>query len=209
MKSNKALGPDRIQTKLLKDAADSTPDSLAETFSLSIQTAIFPDERKIANVSPIHKSGSKANCGNYRPISVISALAKLFERLVYNHQLISYLEDNNIITKLQSGFRSKHYTESALLRSTTKWLLNMDEGLIDGVTFLDLTKAFETVGRSILTSKPKAYGVKGIAHRCFRSYLTNRVQIYKVNQKLSNSKRISCGGFPGVKLRTITLFNLY
>ncbi|CAB4037501.1 Hypothetical predicted protein, partial [Paramuricea clavata] len=98
---------------------------------------------KVAKVTPIYKSGEKSDCGNYRPISVISTIAKIFEKIVYT-QILDYLNENCIISPNQSGFRSLHSTETALLSLTNEWLINMDQGLINGVLFLDLKKAFDT-----------------------------------------------------------------
>ena len=98
----------------------------------------------MAKISPIFKDGTKNDCGNYRPISVISTVAKLFEGIVY-HQLRSFIAANNILIDQQSGFRPKHSTETALISSTNEWLLNMDKGFVNGVLFLDLKKAFDTV----------------------------------------------------------------
>jgi hypothetical protein len=103
---------------------------LGSIFNLSLQTGIFPDDWKLAKVSLI--------CGNYRPISVISIIAKLFEKLVCN-QLKTYMMNNNIITKNQSGFREHHSTATALLDLTNDWLHNMDNGVLNGVLFLDFT----------------------------------------------------------------------
>ena len=83
-------------------------------FNVSLQRAIFPDDWKLAKVTPIFKEGSEADCGNYRPIYVISAVAKLFEKLVYQ-QLTSFLRLNDILVEQQSGFRHQHSTETELL----------------------------------------------------------------------------------------------
>ncbi len=117
IKTKKSLGIDGISIKLLKAAGDIVLDSLGTIFNLSLQTAIYPDDWKLAKVSPIFKDGVKTECGNYRPISVISIIAKLFEKLVCN-QLKTYMMNNNIITKNQSGFREHHSTETALLDLT-------------------------------------------------------------------------------------------
>ena len=126
----KSPGLDGISAKLLKDISDVIAQPLANIFNLSPQTGIFPDDWKIAKISPAFKEGNKTDCGNYRPISVISVVAKLFEGLVYN-QLRTFISDNNIFVEQQSGFRSQHSTETALLGSTNEWLYNMDSGLIN------------------------------------------------------------------------------
>ena len=127
----KSPGLDGISVKLLKDTSDVIAQPSVNIFNLSLQTGIFPDDWKIAKISPVFKEGNKTDCGNYRPIFVIFVVAKLFEGLVYN-QLRTFI--------LQSGFRSQHSTETALLGSTNEWLYNMDSGLINEVLFLDLKK---------------------------------------------------------------------
>ena len=114
----------------MKTARDIILDSLGSIFNLSLQTGIYPDDWKLAKVSPIFKDGIKTVCGNYRPISVISIIAKLFEKLVCN-QLKTYMMNNNIITKNQSGFRVHHSTETTLLDLTNDWLHNMDNETIE------------------------------------------------------------------------------
>ena len=171
----KSPGLDGISAKLLKDTSDVIAQPLANIFNLSLQTAIFPDEWKIAKVSPVFKEGNKTDCGNYRPISVISVVAKLFEEL-YN-QLRTFIADNSILVEQQSGFRSQHSTETALIGSTNEWLYNMGSGLINGVLFLDLKKAFDTVDHEILLKKLHLYGIKGTTYAWFKSYIQNRKSI--------------------------------
>ena len=113
-KSGKSAGLDKISNKLLKAAGETIITFLQHIFNLSIDTGIFPDEMKHTKVTPIYKSGDKKDCGNYRPISVTSAVAKILEKLVCK-QLKFFLEYNEIISINQSGFRSHHSTETALL----------------------------------------------------------------------------------------------
>ena len=146
---NKAPGLDKIPIKLIKLAGDAIYDSLLHIFNLVLDTGVFPDDLKLAKITTIYKEGDKAECGNYRPISVVPTVAKILEKIIYD-QLSSYVNDNDIICKQQSGFRPNHSTETALLNCTDQWLHNMGKGLANGVLFLDLKKAFDTVDHSIL-----------------------------------------------------------
>ena len=107
-------------------------------------------ENCLSHTVPIHKADEKNLCDDYRPVSVISAVSKVLEKLVYE-QLMKYLEQHKIISKFQSGFQANHSTEASLLHVTNEWLRNMDVGLINGVLFLDLKKAFDTINHTILT----------------------------------------------------------
>jgi retron-type reverse transcriptase len=100
---------------------------------------------------------------------------------------------NNILVEQQSGFRPQHSTETTLPSSTNEWLYNMDRGLLSGVLFLDLKKAFDTVDHHILLSKLKLYGIRGNSFKWFDSYLKGRNQICSMNGKLSSAREIGCG----------------
>ena len=206
-KSGKSAGLDKISNKLLKAAGKTIITSLQHIFNLSIDTGIFPDEMKHTKVTPIYKSGDKKDCGIYRPISVTSAVAKILEKLVCK-QLKFFLEYNEIISINQSGFRSQHSTETALLHLTNQCLVNMDKGHINGVLFLDLKKAFDTVDHEILISKLELNGVRGNALQWFSSYLSGRKQVCKINHELSNPILNTCGVPQGSNLGPL-LFLIY
>ena len=145
----KATGLDKIPNRLLKIAADVVAPSLTGIFNQSLVTGIFPSDWKMAKVSPIFKNGSKSDLNNYRPISVIPTVAKIFEKIIYD-QLYQYLNENGLLNSGQSGFRSLHSTLTALLETNDNWCVNIDRGLLNGVIFIDLKKAFDTIHHAII-----------------------------------------------------------
>ena len=147
---------------------------------------------KNATASPVYKTGDKLDCGNFRPLSVASVIAKLFEKIAFN-QHISCLDENDILTQHQFGFKKSHSTLTSFLNATNNWLVDVDEGLINGVLFLDLKKAFDTVDHQILISKIKFYGITGIPLKWFTSYLICHKQSCKVNNVTSTNEQIKCG----------------
>ena len=207
IKTSKSAGYDRISGKLLSDAAEAIAPTLTAIFNASINTGIFPDDFKIAIISPIHKSGRKTNCDNYRPISVLPSVAKIFERLI-TEQLETYLESNSILAEQQAGFRKMHSTQTSLLNITNQWLMNMDKGCLNGVIFLDLKKAFDCVDHDVLVKKMYYYGIRGLTLKLFPSCLTNRTQICKVDQTMSNTRTVKCDIPQGSNLGPL-LFLLY
>ena len=140
----------------------------------------------MARVLPIFKSGDKDDIANYRPISIVSVIAKVFGRRVHD-QFYTYLSSNQLINPYQSGFRSTFSSLTSLLESTNNWCVNIDRGLLNGVVFIDLKKVFvfDTIDYDILLSKLSAYGVDELALTWFRSYLTNRRQTCFVNDQFS------------------------
>ena len=172
LKPKKAAGLDRIPQKLIKDSAVIITPFLNHIFNISLSEGKFPDDWKKARVSPIFKSGSREECDNYRPICILSAISKIFEKIVFD-QLSQYLTTNEILTDYR--------------------LVKMDKGLINGVVFLDLKKAFDTVDHEILIKKLEFYGIKNNALRWFISYQSNRKQICKVGMSMSNSENITAG----------------
>jgi hypothetical protein len=105
MKTCKSAGIDKISVKLIQAARKTILKSLKNIFNSSLNTGIFPDDWKIARVTPIYKSESKTDCGNYRPISIISNIAQVFEKVIYRHsQLITFLNENKVIAENQSVF---------------------------------------------------------------------------------------------------------
>jgi len=128
---------------------------------------------------------------NYQPISVISLVAKLFARIVYN-QLYNFLISEEIMSKQQSGFRSLHSTVTALLEATDSWAFNIDRGYVNAAAFLDLKKAFDTVDHEILVTKTNRFEIQGKTLDWFKSHLTNRTQWCSVNGCFSDFTTLKC-----------------
>ena len=147
LKTNKAIGLDKISAKLLKDASEVIAPIIQKLINMSITQCCFPNLWKSAKVTALFKSGDATNCDNYRPISILPTVSKILERTVKS-QLYSYLEENSLLYTQQSGFRSKTSTSTVFLQLTDTLLHNMDKRQVTGVVYLDLKKAFDTVNQS-------------------------------------------------------------
>ena len=140
----KSTGIDKIPAKIIRIAAPVITNSLTKIFNMAIISATVPFEWKVARVTPIFKNGPRNLLNNYRPISILPVVSKLFEKVLYE-QLHEYLVTQELLSPRQFGFRKFHSTASALLDSTNEWFINMDRGLFNIAVFLDLQKAFDTI----------------------------------------------------------------
>ena len=126
----KSSGLDKIPNKLLKITADVIAPSLTEILAKSMYTGIFLNEWKKARVSPVYKNGAKREPSNYRPISVVPTVSKIFEKIIFDLPN-KYFNENNLLTFFQSIFHSLHGTVTALLEATNSWSVNIDNGLVN------------------------------------------------------------------------------
>ena len=207
MKHGKASGLDGISSYFIKKGLPVLSNVLAELINEAIFKGVYPNCLKIALVVPIFKKGSKENTNNYRPISLISNLSKIFEKVLYV-RLVKFLRKNNIYTNAQFGFRSKHSTQHALAYITDHLHENVDNSKCNIAVYLDLAKAFETVNHEILLQKLYHNGIRGIALDLFKSYLSNRMQCVKCNGVTSTLLKLICGVPQGSTLGPL-LFLLY
>jgi retron-type reverse transcriptase len=208
LKANKSTGLDAIPAKILKLAAHIIAPSLTYIFNLSlIQSGIYVNNWKQARVTPIFKSEDKSKCENYRPISILSIVSKVFEKEVFR-QMYTYMNESNL-SKYQSGFQPQHSTLSALIKICDEILNNMDKEKINCIVFLDIWKAFDSINHNILLSKMRSnFGISGNELLWFESYLMNREQQCVANGILSSVGKLKCGVPQGSILGPL-LFLLY
>ena len=192
MSGNKATGLDNLPAKFVKDSTSIITKPLTHVINVSINSGCIPSDLKMARVVPLFKKKSKTDCGNYRPVSVLSIVSKVFERVVYD-QMNAYMNEHNLLYELQSGFRSAFSTDTCLIHLTDFIKQESDKGNFTGMILLDLQKAFDTVNHGILLSKLQSLGFNDLSVQWFKSYLTGRTQVTDVDGVLSNSKGISCG----------------
>ena len=204
---NSSAGVDCIKPKALKLIAVSVCEPLTHLFNLSFHHGIVPNQLKVARVVPIFKKGNPQSIENYRPISILSSLSKVLERLIYN-RVFDFLNNHNIITGSQYGFRKKYSTYMPLIHLLSKIHSALDSG--DSVIglFLDLSKAFDTVDHAILLKKLYRYGLRGVMYDWFKDYLSNRIQCVELDNIYSVTKNIVCGVPQGSILGPL-LFLLY
>lgn len=181
-----------IPTRLLKDGAEILAGPLAFIYNLSLKSGSIPTEWKSATVTPIHKGDKTCDPTNYRPISVLPAVMKIFEKAVHR-QLYDHLLQNDILSPCQSGFRQHHSTSTALVDLTDFILKNIDNGKFVGAVFLDLKKAFDLVNHHVLLNKLQNIGVREKSLRWFENNLDNRMQSVSVNGSLSDPLPVSLG----------------
>ena len=181
-----------IPRKCLKLAANHIYEALTIVFNNSLQLGIFPDIFKISRVTPVDKGGNDLDPSNYRPISTLSALTQIFEKLICE-QLVNYLERHSIFYQYQFGFRKGHSSAQAVAEIADNLRKSIDNNLYTCGVFLDFSKAFDTVNHSILLKKIEQYGIRGIPLQLLTSYLTNRQQYTELGNTVSSRQAVTCG----------------
>ena len=205
--STKATGIDGLGPRIIKIAASTLSPSITTLINKSISNGCFPSQMKLAKVFPIHKGGETTDPSNYRPISILPTISKIFEKHVNQH-LIGYLNKHKLIHETQSGFRQKHSCQTALVKLVDQWLSCIDKGDIVGTLFVDFRKAFDLVDHSILINKLSLYKFSPLSLRWFQSYLSSRKQAIANDVGLSKFANVSSGVPQGSILGT-TLFLLF
>lgn len=173
--AKKSCGIDGVSAKEIKCIADKISPILAHIFTLSIKSGVFPKALKSGIVVPIHKAGSKKELNNYRPISLLSVLSKMHEKIT-KRKLVEFLDRTGFFSSRQYGFRQGLSTERALENHIEAD--NIVEGLNAGKKLepCTLTKAFDMVEYDLLLNKMVNSGVRDVILKWFKSYLSGRNQ---------------------------------
>ena len=198
---------DGISLKLVKFIAYEISRPISHIFNLSLEKGIFPENLKASRTVPIFKCGDPKSCDNYRPISLVSTLSKILEKMVHIN-LINHLELNKLLYEHQYGFLRGRSTEQNLLHVVNYISNSLNSGNFCIGVFLDLKKAFDVCSHSILLKKLKKLGVEGTALDWFTSYLSNRKQKVDINGHFSSEKLINISVLQGSILGP-TLFLCY
>lgn len=172
---NKSTGSDGISARFLKLSASIIAPILTALFNRCISGSLYPKAFKKAKVIPIYKKGPKEDKSNYRPISVLPIISLIFERHV-SSSLKQFIEHNNLFYTRQSGFRSNHSCQTALVKLVDDWIAAIDNNAVVGTIFLDLSKAFDLVDHAILLKKLELFHIDQHACSWFSSYLQDRSQ---------------------------------
>ena len=170
-------------------AAGVLAPSITAIINKSIYWTCFPSQLKMAKIFPTHKSGPKSDHSNYRPISILPTISKLFERHINKH-LMFFLNEYNLIHENKSGVRPKHSCQTALIRLVDQWMTCIDKVDIVGTLFIYFRKAFDFVDHSILLKK-LYYKFNHSTFNPFASYIQNRMQVTDSGNGLTNQPTLN------------------
>ena len=180
---SKATPVGDIPTDMLKQAIDIHLLIKTQIIIMSIDNNCYPEDLKLAEVSPVFKKKDDLNKENYRPISVLSHVSKVFERVMYQ-QIEDFMKDK--LSNLLIGFRKNHNTQHCLTNLLERWKKTLDKGGYIFAIFMDLSKALDTLNYILLIAKLGAYGFDAKALYYIKSYLDNRKQRVRVNNNFSS-----------------------
>ena len=207
LSTKNSTGHNGISTKLLKMLAPSIIKAFTLIINQSLITGIFPEKLKLAKVVPLHKKDDTLSMDNYRPVSLLSSISKLFEKVVHI-QLSCYFKTHKLLYSSKYGFREDHSTELASLELVDRVLTALDHCKTPVAIYMDLSKAFDTLDHQILIQKLNYYGIRGTALNWFVSYLSNRKQFVVVNDDNYDYQTILTGVPQGSVLGPL-LFLIY
>jgi hypothetical protein len=184
---SKATGLDGISIKTLQCIGHALASPLADIFNASLLQGHFPTAMKAGKLISIHKKGSVLDVGNYRPVTILPSISKVFERLMHK-RLYDFILPS--LTSSQFGFIRRRSTQDAILHFISSIYDDLEKGRVPVGVCYDLSKAFDSINHNLLLDKLQAYGITGRLHDWFRSYLTDRPTTF--TQRLPNGQDITC-----------------
>lgn len=196
-----------ISPWLVKKCYKNILSPLTKLINLSFQSGIIPAPFKIAKVIPIFKKGDPSCQSNYRPISILPALSKIFEKL-FLVQITNFLEKHNLLSENQFGFRKGKSTTKAVVEFVSMVVEGLDGRESTQGVFLDLSKAFDCVDHNILLLKLEQHGIRGLSKQWLKYFLSNRTQIVQVENQTSTKIKLSYG-VPQGSILSPLLFLVY
>ena len=202
---NKPTTFNNIPAKVLADNSDICSPIITKIYNNSILNSNFPGPLKKADITPAHKKDDRTKKENYRPVSILPSISKIFERNMYD-QICLYM--NNHLSKYLCGFRKGYNTQHCLMIMLEKWRKALDKRNIAGALLTDLSKAFDCLNHELLIAKLEAYGFDYLSLAYIYSYLSDREQRTKVNNSFSNWSDIKAG-IPQGSIIGPLLFNIY
>ena len=194
-----------IPTRILIENKDIISPIITEIYNDCSYKSIFPNALKLADVTPAHKKEERIIKDNYRPVSILPPVSKIFERNMLD-QLSSYID--KYLSPFLCGFRKGYSTQYCLIVMIDKWQKAMDNGKIAGALLTDLSKAFDCLNHELLIAKLEVYGLDKSSLNYIYSYLTDRKQRIKVNNSYSEWCNIR-NGVPQGSILGPLLFNIY
>ena len=207
LKSKNSAGSDGISTNLLKIIIPAILKPVKLILNQSLVTGIFPDNLKVAKVTPLFKKNDSQLMDNYRPVSLLNSISKIFEKVVHK-QLSAYFKKHKLFYKSQYGFRDEHSTELASMELIDRVMNSFEKKHTPLAIYMDLSKAFDTLDHKILLHKLDYYGIKGSELNWFKSYLSDRKQYVQIEESSSTYKTITTGVPQGSVLGPL-LFLIY
>ena len=199
LKNSNAYGADGIPTRFLKDSIFVTVFYITIIINTSIVTGVYPCIWKLPLVDPNHKSGNTEDPSNFRPVSILPILSKVLEKIVCQ-QLMEHLENRNLLSNTQHGFRKGLSTETALLKVSDEIYKNIDNKRISLLILCDLSKAFDSVDHEILLKKCKEHYIDSF---WFEDYLRHRNQSVRLGDIRSSVAKVEFGVLQGSALGPI------
>lgn len=192
---------------ILQKVADLVSAPISSLVNYSFANGLFPSSLKVASILPIFKNGDRSVIANYRPISILPTLSKIFEKCMVR-RLNGYVDKFSIISVNQFGFRKKSSTIHALEAFTDLIFNSFDSKLFNISLFIDLRKAFDTVNHKILLQKLERYGIRGPTLEWIESYVKDRRQLVRIGESSSQENVVNIGVPQGSSLSPL-LFLLY